>query len=166
KPLRWHTLLQAANRALKRETPQDAPDKPPQELPPHEAIAPINPQESRRLKEPLQKKRRRGASKAISILTPTKETPEQFEKYRDDFIKHAETHLKRLKNDCMEQDSANAVKTSEGLKEVAAHVGASRVKTRTIKIRGYAEMEDWVQADKVLASLEEELYSALKALQQ
>ena len=91
-------------------------------------------------------------------------SPEALEQHKAEFLAEMPAHVATLGAALADQSVAQAMQEADRVRRKAGEVGAVRVKTQAMRLKGHAEMADWEEARKTFAALESELAKAVRLL--
>ncbi|MBF0368389.1 MAG: CHASE domain-containing protein [Magnetococcales bacterium] len=116
------------------------------------------------LPPPDSKKRRQKSTRKVVILTPVEVDSENFLPRMRIFLDEGPKRLQDLGEAFANENVRQSVKQIECLMGLAEAVGASRVASVALRLRGQVEVEDWEEARSRSRDLEAAFHKARKAL--
>ncbi len=107
-------------------------------------------------KSPGSKRTKKTGRKNAPVLKPVTMDATAFRSLRDDFLQTAPEHLQRLGQALSDRRMVQAVKALDWIKTAATDLGATRLKTRAIRLKGMVEVKNWQDSQEFLPELKEE----------
>ncbi|MBF0124569.1 MAG: response regulator, partial [Magnetococcales bacterium] len=110
--------------------------------------------------------RKRKPAATIPILAAVNTDPERLATQKQLLLQEGGRHLEAIRVAVTKKSALRAVQEVTWLKNVAGDIGAGRVTIRCMRIKGKVEMDEWEEAQQILADLEREFQEVMTVLQQ
>ena len=108
--------------------------------------------------------KKKSQSGSLPILTQVDMDPDTFQTLRRVFLEEGPGHLQRLQQGLRNRRVTHVLKAADRVKTDADNVGAHRVKIEAIRLKGTAQIKDWVKTEAFFNDLGREFQKAVQAL--